>query len=374
MERTLRAAGYNAIHAATGLAAIEASVEANPDLIAVAAPLSDLDVGALTLRLRGIPGLKNKPIVVLDDEEGVQDALAVGATGAMPRNSSPSTVVQGIARYIRGDRDEPDESSEIRLRMYSERLAERLEAQIRALQKANVELERLARSRSELLRNVSHELATPLTPALGYVAMLRSGALGEIAPRQAVALESVAEALSRVERVTSMLRDVDALEKDGLAIQSSRFSLSKLASVCTDAFRRRGEELEITLDEDHEVEGDFALIARAVDRVVENARKFSGPESPIAIEMGVDRLGARVVVSDCGPGIAAPNLERIGELFHQVDGSATRRHGGMGLGLAFARRVLEAHGGSVVVLSPPRRRIAERLLTGTEVTLRWGSG
>ena len=374
MERTLRAAGYEALHAANGLAAIELSMHSNPDLIAVAAPLDDLDVRALTLRLRGIPGFKDKPIVVVDDSEGVKDALAVGATGAIPLGGSPSAIIRSIDRYLRGDRDSPDESSEIRLRMYSERLAERLESQIRALQKSHSELEHLVKLRSDLLRNVTHELATPLTPALGYVGMLRSGALGPLDPRQVVALDAVFDSLTRVERVTAMLRDVDALEKDGASIQLSRFRLSKLADGCIDAFRKRGEELTIQVTDDDMVDGDFALLVRAIDRIVENARKFSAPDAPIAIEMGCEPRAVRVVVTDCGTGIPAESIDRVGELFHQVDGSATRRHGGVGLGLAFARRVLEAHGGSIALVSPPRRPIAGQGLSGTEVTLRWGRG
>lgn len=372
MERTLRAAGYEARLASSGLSAIEMCSDLRPDLIAVAAPLGDLDVRALTLRLRGVTELKHLPIVVLDDEEGVKDALAVGATGALPRDGLPGEVVRHISRYLRGDRDEPDESSELRLRLYSERLAERLESQIRALQKANEELEYLARIRSELLRNVSHELATPLTPAIGYVAMLRSGAFGPLGPKQSAALDSVSEALARVERVTSMLREVNGLEKDGVRVQFSTFRLTRLADACSEAFRRHGEDLAIEVRTDVDVRGDFGLLVRAVDRVVENARKFSAPDAPIAIEMTADAELVAISVGDCGSGIPEAGQARLGSLFHQGDGSATRRHGGVGLGLAFARRVLEAHpGGAITIESPPKRAVAGRQVTGTVVTLGW---
>ena len=78
------------------------------------------------------------------------------------------------------------------------------------------------------------------------------------------------------------------------------------------------------------------------------------------------------LVSDSGPGVRPEHIARIMEPFYQVDGSVTRDHGGVGLGLAFARRVTEALGGGIEISSPPAGEVAKRQLSGTLIELRVG--
>jgi signal transduction histidine kinase len=121
--------------------------------------------------------------------------------------------------------------------------------------------------------------------------------------------------------------------------------------------------------------GDADKIQRAMVHVLDNAMKFTPRGGQVAV--AVRRAFAPgagewfgMFVADSGPGVAPEQIPKILQPFYQVDGSVTRSHGGVGLGLAFARRVCEATGGGIDIQSPPTELIAGRMLTGTCVTLR----
>jgi two-component system OmpR family sensor kinase len=105
------------------------------------------------------------------------------------------------------------------------------------------------------------------------------------------------------------------------------------------------------------VDADPSLLRRVFDNLLDNAVKFSEPGSPISIEASASTDAKQLVIDvrDQGVGIARADLERIFEPFFRADRSRTRRTGGVGLGLVLARRIVEAHGGSITVQSEPDR-------------------
>jgi len=121
--------------------------------------------------------------------------------------------------------------------------------------------------------------------------------------------------------------------------------------------------------------GDAEKILRAMLHILDNAIKFSPAKGRLAVAVralsGADGEGTRyaLIVADEGPGIPASRRERVQDIFYQVDGSVTRSHGGIGLGLAFARHVAHAHGGDVRLESPPKHEVACTCLTGTLVCI-----
>jgi signal transduction histidine kinase len=118
--------------------------------------------------------------------------------------------------------------------------------------------------------------------------------------------------------------------------------------------------------------GDSDKLRRAMIHVLDNAAKFTPRGSEVAIDVrstGGAPVRYEFIVVDSGPGISDHDRERILQPFFQVDGSRTRSHGGVGLGLAFARNVAEAMGGGISVVSPPDMSVAGRSLRGTAIVL-----
>lgn len=374
--RALGAGGYSSRSAANALEGIAVAQNEDLDLVIVQGPFTDLDAYAVTLRLRALPGWEDRPIVLVENEDDAQMALAVGATGRIAAPAQPARLVRDITRYLGGQREHADQSSEIRLRALSQRLATDLESQLHELRRANEELQYLVRGRSEFLRNVGHELATPITPAVGFVEMLRTGRLGPVTPLQREALDQVAQALDRLNHTTGVLREVSAFESGNFRIRNLHFTLGQLADRIRTSLLARGVETSV-LPQFHvgrpaaALKGDMVLLSRSLEHVLGNAHKFSEDGSAIALSLQIEGDEVVATVVDDGPGISPSNRERLGGLFHQGDGSATRKHGGVGLGLAYARRVAEAHGGGIEVHSPPVSLVGGMTWTGTEVTLRW---
>jgi signal transduction histidine kinase len=116
--------------------------------------------------------------------------------------------------------------------------------------------------------------------------------------------------------------------------------------------------------------GDPDKLRRAIVHVLDNAAKFTPRGGQIAVGLVSARGWHELQVADGGPGIPPTAREQIFEPFFQVDGSVTRAHGGVGLGLAFARRVTEALGGQVALVSPPDAPVAGVMLQGTLVRVR----
>lgn len=368
MARTLRAGGYSTMRAQTGLDGVEIARKSVPDVVIVCAPLPDLDAHTVTLRLRAIPSWTDRAIVIVDDTADVQAALAVGASGHIRRDAPPAVLVRDLGRYVRGVRERPDQSSEFRLRKFSQRIAADLEVRMRALIAANRDLEHLGRVRTEFLRNVSHELATPITPAIGYVELLRNGSLGPLNPGQQSVLDSLAQSLDRLQHVTGVMREVSALENHELKPRFSVFNLGRFVKTFRETWESRAQLDVVSVGTETEVVGDAALLGRALGRVVENAVKFGGPNVRVGVRFDADDERVRFVVTDTGSGIPPERLERLGDLFHQVDGSPTRRYGGVGLGLAYAKRVMHAHDGTLVVESPVVQRVSEARTASSDVS------
>ncbi len=229
---------------------------------------------------------------------------------------------------------------------------QRAAALARALEQQR-ELERLQR---EFIQNVSHELRTPIGIILGYAELLDSDKLGELHPDQREPIRIIvrrAHMLRRlVEDITAIL-EIEAHTRGG---QRVSLDLAALVQAAIDEFQITAEKAHLTLTAKIEPEalpiyGDAVALRRVLDNLVSNAFKFTPAGGRVTVRL---RPGAEKVileVSDTGIGIAADKLEHIFDRFYQVDGSITRHYGGMGLGLALVKEIVEAHGGQIEVAS-----------------------
>ena len=205
------------------------------------------------------------------------------------------------------------------------------------------------RVKDEFLATLSHELRTPLSAILGWTRLLRAGKLDD---------GGVVRAVSSIERNTKLqvqliedLLDVSRLITGKLCLESRPVDMVTVVEAAVDSVREsaaaKGIALEATFDAPGTLAGDADRLQQVVWNLLSNAIKFTPRNGRVAIRL--ERRGADVVlrVSDTGRGIAPEFLPHLFECFRQADGSSTRAHGGLGLGLAIVRHLVELHGGNV---------------------------
>jgi signal transduction histidine kinase len=376
VEKLLGAAGHEVVDAEGGVEGIRLAQEISPDLVLVDINIPDLDGYEVTLRLRGMPSLQDVPIVAITAEADRESTLAVGCDGFIAKPINAGRFAQTVDDFLQGHREAAQEVTDKLLRERTQKIVERLEKKILELSETNQRLEDVARLRREFLQNVSHELATPMTPVVGYLRLLLNEELGPLTDLQRKCLSSVESSTQRLRSVVDTLLDVSSLESGRMHYYTRDYDFRDVASKALDMSRQKLEAQDVTLieripDESLPALGDPDKLLRAMVHVLDNASKFTPTGGEVAVEVRVVN-GSQLLfaVADSGPGVAPAHIARIMEPFYQVDGSNTREHGGVGLGLAFARRVTEALGGSLEISSPPAGEVAGRQLSGTLVELR----
>ena len=233
-------------------------------------------------------------------------------------------------------------------------LEQRIEERTAELKQLNVELADANRAKDVFLATLSHELRTPLTPVVGWIKLLRSGTLDE---------KSVAQALDAIERnawLQSRLID-DLLDTSRIATGKLHFEpkptdLNAAVRAAVDTVRAsaaaRNIELSMALwPSSLTVMGEPVRLQQIAWNLVSNAIKFTDPGGKVNITTQRDGGHALLTVVDTGVGIEPEFLPHVFDRFRQADGSTSRRHGGLGLGLAIADALAKMHSGSLAAKS-----------------------
>lgn len=381
VRKLLSAAGHRVIEARSGLEGARLATEHRPDLCLVDINIPDLDGYEVALLLRGrLPGT---PIVAITAEGDRGTARAVGFSGFLSKPIDVPTFARTVGAYLSGSEgsaaaeheEAPGQGAEaVVLRAQGERIAAHLEAKAHALSDAEARLVEADRLRKDFYRNVSHELATPLTPLVGYVGLLRRDELGPLSPPQRRAVEAMDEALGRLRGAIDNLLDVTQLETGRMRFSFAPYDFAALLRQSLEArrgaFAARGITLACDLPEGPvQAVGDADRVLRALGHLLDNALKFTPLQGTVAVELRASATHAEVVVADSGEGVEASWWGRIFDPFVQVDASPTRSHGGAGVGLAVVRGVAEAHGGSARASTGSRSRVAGHTLPGLHVRM-----
>jgi len=207
----------------------------------------------------------------------------------------------------------------------------------------------LNRLKDEFLATVSHELRTPLSAVLGWSRMLSAGQLDAGRSKQAIdAIERNAQAQARlVDDILDVARGIAGNVK----LEMQPVDLSAVAHAGVEAIAPtaagRKMALEVGADQPVIVMGDPARLRQVVWNLLSNAVKFTPIGGRVTVGVRADDGDAVLEVSDTGMGIAEAFLPYVFDKFRQADASFTRQHGGLGLGLAIARHLIELHGGSI---------------------------
>ncbi|MBN1656218.1 MAG: hybrid sensor histidine kinase/response regulator [Deltaproteobacteria bacterium] len=380
VENLLTSAGHLVISARDGLEGARLAETRQPDMVLVDTTLPNLDGYEVTLRLRGMELMKNKPIVALSGEQDDETALAVGADGYIKKPINAEIFVSTVEMFLAGHRERANHDISDKLRVRSQKIVERFENKVLELSEANRRLEELARLRNEFLRNLSHEFATPMTPVVGYLRLLLNEEMGPLTPLQRKCLESINTSTQKLRALVDTLLDISGLEMGRLHLYERNYDFAELVEKAVGEITESSAQADISfisedLSQKLPARGDPDKLSRAMMHILDNAVKFTPRGGEVAVGIRT-RKGLthsdelyQVIVVDNGPGISGEEIEKILEPFHQVDGSPTRSHGGVGLGLAFARHIAEAMGGGIEVQSPPQCSVAGRELGGTAICL-----
>jgi len=236
------------------------------------------------------------------------------------------------------------------LRQVNTDLEQRIADRTRELQEAYRRLTELDRLKGNFVSNISHELRTPLTKIKGFQSLLAAGDLGPLSPDQREAVEVMGRGVAELDRLVGDLIQFASGARGEMVLRPSVVLvdewLSVVMAVAGEKARARGIRLECgtAAGPSVAVKGDAEKLRWVISQLLDNAIKFTPGGGRVAA--GADLLGdrVRIWVEDTGPGISPDRLAELFEPFHQLDGSATRRQGGTGLGLTLVKMILEAHG------------------------------
>lgn len=277
-------------------------------------------------------GVRSYTNIPLQSDTGPLGALLLGSGRSIPFDSEQLEVAREIGTMLA--------------------IATRQAQLYRRLQRTNVELQQALRSKEELLQNVSHELRTPLSLIYGYTTLLDNDELGELAPDQKQAIRVMLHNEERLRFMVDRLVMLRSLDTDSL----QRLPRQLLEWLPRQVWRwqekvaldTRNIQIQLELPASLPVlYFDQEAIQQVIDNLLDNAVKFSLPNTDILVRAYLQNETVIIAVHDHGIGLAPQSLTQVFENFYQVDGGRTRQYGGMGIGLALCRTVVEAHGGRI---------------------------
>jgi signal transduction histidine kinase len=386
LEEILTENGYNVHSASDGSLALKSMQALLPDLILLDIKMPDMDGYEVCRQLKADERTRKVPVIfisALDDLPNKVNAFQVGGVDYIPKPFHIQEVLARVKTHLAlrnmqkklekqniwlqqeiADR----KKAEAALQKAHNELELRVEQRTAELAKANKDLEgakaaaeAASRAKTEFLQNISHELRTPLNPIIGMTDLVLQTT--ELTPNQRKCLNSARKAANKLLVMIEELIELSRIEADGLEPVDKPFTVTAVLKTTFDALTSKAEckNLKLTSRIDSDVPdfitGDPDLLLKILLKLGGNAIKFT-EEGEISVSVTKEsEEGASIVlrfsISDTGIGIPAEHLENIFRDFTQADGSSTRKHDGIGLGLTMARRLIEYLSGQIWVESEP---------------------
>jgi two-component system sensor histidine kinase CpxA len=213
------------------------------------------------------------------------------------------------------------------------------------------QIEKLVNAQSRLLKDISHELRSPLARLSVALELARQ----RTGPEGQSVLDRISLESNRMNELIGSLTTIARLESGAGSIRKQPVQLEDLVQeVARDAAfeaQARNIQVECEILDELPIAGDPALLRSAIENVVRNATRYTGPGTAVAIRAEKRKIGnvdeAFIQVSDSGPGVPEVELEKIFQPFYRIDDARERSTGGVGLGLAITDQAIRLHGGSV---------------------------
>ncbi|MEO0206619.1 MAG: HAMP domain-containing sensor histidine kinase [candidate division WOR-3 bacterium] len=233
-------------------------------------------------------------------------------------------------------------------------MTEKIRANILQLNNLIKELEERDAQKTQFLANISHELRTPLTASLGYVDYLEKNKMGSLNPNQKHSLEIIRRNLERLNKEIHSLLQISKYTLEGIKLQPQTFLITELIDSILSNFEPEIQSRGLGIRKTFlikEVYGDKENLYTVLENLINNSIKFA--EVNTQVELSTEKVTRdakeyfQFKILNHGTTIPEAQLQKIFEPFYQVDATAARKHGGIGLGLSIARSIIEAHQGKI---------------------------
>ncbi|MBZ0274508.1 MAG: hybrid sensor histidine kinase/response regulator [Anaerolineae bacterium] len=372
VERTLRHAGYRVLVAERGLEGIDIARREGPDLILTDINLPDLSGRELTTTLRSEARFKKTPIVALTAQaynEARDMAMAAGVNGYLTKPVDVETLPTKVQYYLQGGQDaiEAANLSAAQTR-YVQEVVGRLEKQIRDLESSNTALRRLDKMKDTFIQLTAHELRTPLTLVFGYSRLLEESppikALIQTDEATQTLMVGLQEAIQRMQRIINEILTISRIMTNQIDLSigpaNPGLVMDKVIREREDAIQFRAVNVHFNRAEwPDRMRADSDLLGLAFGNLLENAIKYTPDGGNIYLTATANEQSVRISIRDTGIGVALEEQTRIFERFHTAGDTGLHstsktqfRGGGLGLGLAICKGIIDAHGGRIWVESP----------------------
>ncbi len=374
VRRTLEFAGHKVLLASRGIEGMDMVAKHKPDLILMDINLPDLSGREITTRLRSDARFRAMPIVALTalNQAGEREkALAAGLTGYLTKPIDVDKFANQVSHYLEGKKESVDTDTLIQAHnAYNQEVVGRLEVKIRELEANNADLRRIDKAKDAFIQMTAHELRTPLTLVYGYSRLLQEfPVIKHMRDENAelrVFTDGLVEAIARMTTVVNEILTISriATGRIDLSIAPTNLgeSVQKIVNGFTDVAKQRNLLISFDVKQFPTlIQADSDLLELALDNVIGNAVKYT-PDGGVINVIGKTGLThVLITVQDTGIGISKDDQARVFERFfaagdpklHSTSKTAYRG-GGLGLGLAICRGIIEAHGGRIWVESEGR--------------------
>jgi signal transduction histidine kinase len=229
-----------------------------------------------------------------------------------------------------------------------------LQSEVSERTRVEMALKEADRHKDEFLAVLAHELRNPLAPIRNAVEIMRRSALTD--PQLAWSRDVVERQVKHLTRLVDDLLDVSRITRGNINLSREAVAITTVVSRAIEtiapliAEQRHELTVEVS-DESLEVEGDLTRLTQVLGNLLNNAAKYTDPGGQITLAAARVGVDVEIRVRDSGIGIPPELLPRLFQLFTQVDGAAHRAQGGLGIGLALVRQLVQMHGGSVTAYS-----------------------
>lgn len=374
LEAVFQDSGYSLVHASSGAEALMALIHHEFAVLVLDVNMPDMTGFELAQLIKQRKKTAHVPIIFLtayfNDDQHVVEGYGSGAVDYLHKPFNVAVLRSKVAIFAELYRktlalEEVNrtlvqevaerKAAEEKLRLLNESLEHRVQERTHALQLRDKELREADRRKDEFLATLAHELRNPLAPVGYAVRLLRLK--GPASPQVERAADLIDRQVKAMSRLIDDLMDVSRINQGKIQLRKSSVPLASILQDAIDTARPVIDELRHELVAELParsltLEGDATRLAQVFMNLLHNAAKYMDAGGRIELSVDASSAGeASVTLTDRGIGIAPDRLEKVFEMFSQEEAALSRSRGGLGIGLALTRRLIELHGGRIAAFS-----------------------